>query len=257
MATKPMLRLPIMDACWRVAKVEAADRAQVPYERVPWPGRPLCFVKVDDLWVTREDGPWVIAYRLVLQDGRLVIGELRVYPRDEHERTGGDVAPPWDVVRDLQGVHAPAPAGGLTATVVHRITPGSDVNVGRLIMENYRGSSARDAKAGIWKHLVSLGIQTPAPPVPATTHRRGGPAGKGLAFYRKAVRVYLEAPAHPVQAVAKALGISPSCASATIYRARHRYGMLQSTVPGRAGGGEMAALQRIATGGKTGRRKTP
>jgi hypothetical protein len=250
MASEP--RLSFATPTNRVARVKAAERAKVDYGQVPSEWR-VCVVNVNDVWVVREDDPWVIAYRLVLQTGRLVIGELRVYPRVELDpEFVHDALPPWDQTRDLQGVRAWAPPGGLTATVVHRITPGADVNVGRLIVKGLRG---RDS--ALRTHLLSLGVHTSAPPAAATSHRKGGPPGRGSAFYRRAARVYLEAPTHPVQAVAQTLGITPSQARDVIYRARHRHGLLPATTRGTAGGADVAALQRIATDSQTPRLKAP
>jgi hypothetical protein len=200
-------------------------------------------VKVDDFWVRREDGPWVIAYRLVLQGGRLVIGELRVYPRQyrDSEDVESGVLTPWDVTRDLQGINGVAPAGGLTASFVHGIRPGQDVNIGRDIV---RGLKGRDA--AIWRILLSLGVQTDEAPAANTHHRMGGPQGKGLAFYREVARVYLAAPSRPTQAVAKAKNITVEQARDAVYRARHRYGLLPLTSRGKAGGADIAALRRIA-----------
>jgi hypothetical protein len=206
-------------------------------------------VNVEDLWITREDGPWAVAYRLVLQRNRLVIGELRVYPREpvDTEVDPDSARPPWSAARDLQGIHAWAPLGGLTATVVHSITPGGDANAGRLILRAFRESSSNEAKTFIWNHLFTLGVQSEAAPLPNTAHRKGGPSGKGLAFYRMAARVYLNAPTRPVQAVAEALKISPEQARDAIHRARHRHGLLPLTSRGKAGGADLTVLQRMVT----------
>ena len=246
--TQPSLAFPAFDAAWKVAKLEDAKRAQVPYAPVP-AGRPVCAVKVDDAWVRHEDGPWVVAYRLVLQTGRLVIGELRVYPRVPLDPDGvvAGVLPPWNVVRDLQGMHGAAPRGGLTSSIVHRLTPARDVNnVGRLILNGLRSSSASGVQEAIWQHLRALGVHTDTAPPPATAHGSGGPRGKALAFYRRAARVYLDAPSRPVQAVAKALQLSPANARDVIYRARHRYGLLPSTTRGKAGAPDLATLRQMA-----------
>lgn len=235
----------------RVARVADAEWAQASYNPVPATMR-LCLVKVDDVWVTCEDGPWDIAYRLVLQGGRLVIGELRVYPREE--RDGVYVLPPWDNARDLKGVHAPAPPGGLTATVVHRITPGTDVHVGRQIVKLLRGRVSP-----LWKRLMAMGVDTPQAPLPATAHRMGGPAGKGRTYYENIARIYMNAPVHPVQAVVKALRISPGRARDAIHRARHRHHVLPLTSRGKVKAcvADIAALQRIATDSQTRGRKVP
>lgn len=222
----------------RPAFVGDARSAQVAYSPLPPEGSGVCVVKVDDLWITCENGPWAVAYRLVLQRTRLVIGELRVYPRPRR--------PPWSTTRDLQGIHAWAPLGGLTASVVHGIAPGRDANAGRLILRTFRESS-NPQKRFIWDYLFAVGVQSEAARLPDTAHRKGGPPGKGIAFYRSVAKVYLNARERPVQAVAKAHGLPHSQARDAVYRARNDYQLLPPTSRGKAGGADLTVLKRMVT----------
>jgi hypothetical protein len=247
MAKSPSLTAALYDARLRVTKAMDAERAGVAYSSVP-ANRPVCMVEVDDFWVQREQGSWVVAYRLVLQNGRLVIGELRIYPKQfnvpDDDESG--VLSPWDVTRDLLGVRAWAPPGGLTASIVHGVALARDVNVGRLIMRLSRKAPASEVRQQVWEALRALGVKTEAAPAPTTAHRKGGPPGKSLDFYRRVAKVYLAAEEHPVRAVARALAISITTARAAVHRARHRHQLLPPTSPGRAGGNDLIALQRIA-----------
>mgnify|MGYP003694246185 CR=1 FL=1 len=49
----------------------------------PREAQPLCVVQVDDFWVSREDGPWVIAYRSRHPGHAPGNRRVRVYPRIE------------------------------------------------------------------------------------------------------------------------------------------------------------------------------
>lgn len=209
----------------KVAAVRDALVAGVPFEKLsdgPFGG--LCVVDGNDTWITSEDGPWVIAYRLEVQAGRLVIAELRVYPR-----VAGREIMPWSD-RRLDGLTSSGvPVGGLTSSVVHRIRPALDVNdVGRAILSETRGIPQ------IWERLARAGVGSAARPAQRAAHRAGGPPGKGIAFYRKVAQVYSNAPRNPVGAVRKAFPeLSPSAATSAIHRARNTYKLLPPTTRGR------------------------
>ncbi len=245
----------------------ARDVARAGVASAPEAGTPHRLVAIEDVWIVTEDGAWVVAYRLALQGGRLVIGELRVYPhapdvQSTHAATGrlewipGPRPRPWDD-RRLLGLEAPVPVGGLSSSLVHRIKPASDVNtVGRLILH-----TVRDAHPWLWTRLKDAGVVSAAAPRPDASHHMGGPRGRGIAFYRRVAAVYNTAPRQPVKAVRKAFpDLSPSAASAAIFRARHQYRLLPPTSRGRAAARNYPtafAVQRSATGGGTGGRKTP
>jgi hypothetical protein len=124
------LRLPI-----RPRRV-LATRQEVAFAAVrsdPDPGTKHRLVTVEDVWMTAEEGPWIVAYKLALQDGRLVIGELRIYPaasrvesrnvdNGAQETIAGRPPQPWSD-RRLLGLAAPVPPGGLTSSFVRRIKP--------------------------------------------------------------------------------------------------------------------------------------
>jgi hypothetical protein len=51
---------------------------------------------------------WVAAYRLLVEEGRLIVAELRVFPAEQDRDAGS-----WS--GELLGDNAKAPRGGLTA----------------------------------------------------------------------------------------------------------------------------------------------
>jgi hypothetical protein len=225
----------------------AKEAAMAGVASEPEPGTPHRLVTVEDVWITAHDGPWVVAYRLALQRGRLVIGELRVYPgapsaksrnvdSGEIEWISGPEPRPWDD-RRLLGINAPVPLGGLTSSVVHRLRPAADVNeVGRGILRELR-----DSKSWLWTRIQSAGAISPDRDGRSRSHRMGGPVGRGLRFYKGIAAVYSNSAQQPVQAVRNAFPeLSASAATAAIWRARHRYGLLPPTSRGRVG-----TMQRI------------
>jgi hypothetical protein len=187
----------------------------------------FCFSPTaDDVWIVRTKERWTIAYHLVLQAGSLVVGELRVYPIgvDGH-------GAPWER-RDRQQLEAATPTGGLSATFVHNITVGRDVDLRRRRQLFVRG--LRGPQATQYRRLLASIVPSNTARRPTTTHRRGGPPGKGIRFYQAVRRVYLQAPDRPVQAVAEALKISPQEARDAVYRARNHYHLIPPTSRGKA-----------------------
>ena len=68
-----------------------------------------------NLWVDiKLDEQWQASYRLVDQDGLLVIGEIRVLPREGSNREV------WTLAERI-GLDAAAPAGGLRSTLLRRV----------------------------------------------------------------------------------------------------------------------------------------
>src|SRR4051794_31607483 len=99
-------------------RVEAVERKRTSWR--PW--------DVRDLWVEVPiDDAWLAAFRLFDRDGALVVGEMRVYPREPEEgskessayfATGERPAGSWSA--EMLGSKAPVPAGGLSARVARR-----------------------------------------------------------------------------------------------------------------------------------------
>ena len=81
------------------------------------PNQGACSAWVDNAWVVRHlnDG-WTAAYRLVIQDGAFVVGELRIYPT-EPVATGGRRYSPGDWSGIWRGLDATVPRAGLTTTL--------------------------------------------------------------------------------------------------------------------------------------------
>jgi hypothetical protein len=69
-----------------------------------------------NVWkVTRLDRDWMAAYRYVVQAGTLVVGEVRIYPRETPPTPGRAWWSPGEWSGTLTGHSAAVPAGGLTS----------------------------------------------------------------------------------------------------------------------------------------------
>ena len=65
------------------------------------------------------DRDWRAASRLVVKNGDLVVGEVRVFPRETRR---GRAPGRWSA--DVLGTRAPVPGAGLTARLLHRVRLG-------------------------------------------------------------------------------------------------------------------------------------
>ena len=189
------------------------------------PAQGACSVVVLNVWVLHPlDASWMAAYRLVVQGGTFVVGEVRIYP-NESGYSSGDWSGVW------RGLDAEVPEGGLTTTAAREGT----------VMQ----SSLRDSRAVLhalkkWnpslfaelrdKHgLITLDKPKPANPT-------SGRLGKPMKFYKAVATEYRRAmrrnSRHPVQDVALALHVdSDEKARDAVYRAR-KLGLLPPTTRG-------------------------
>ena len=237
----------------RITSSEEAHKAGAKSRPLMETEKPFsCVVGTEDLWVRVDYGPWVAVYRLVAQQGRLVIGELRIYPAEKNTRMGPGY---WS--GEYRGVRAIVPKGGLNSTLVDRLRPAGDVNVGRLILQHQRELANQGADQGpFWDVLHELGVTTQEVEPPATSHRMGGPAGKGIAYYRSVQKIYETAllkGEHPTKAVAKRLDLTSKQAAQVVYRTRNKYGLLPTTDRGVAcmrAPADTTALGRVAARSK-------
>ena len=82
-----------------------------------------------DCWLEVPYGEgWIAAYRLAPQEGRLVLAELRIFPRSTDEPKAGE----WEAEAD--GYLAEVPPGGLTARMVKTVKPGEFSELAREIL---------------------------------------------------------------------------------------------------------------------------
>lgn len=209
-------------------------------------------VIVHNVWVTVAiDAAWTSAYRLAVQDGRLVVGELRVYPtptknplspkaRQQGQTAGMNPWNPGEWAGMLQGISATVPQYGLTSTVLKAVRLGADITGGRAILDDLaQRATGKNAPAWIRQTLKTWGVTTSAKPASRDTGRRGLPHQE----YERVVRAYLRAVAdgspRPVQDAAKTLGISAAKVRDRLHRAR-LMGLLPSGGQGRVVGGLVA-----------------
>lgn len=212
-----------------------------------WLGTPL----EGQPWL-REACRWVAEYRLAIQDGRLIVAEVRVCPA----RWGllGDAASGEDA-----GIAASdVPPGGLTTRLLRRLTIGAHVDFTRKLLEQL-GGTVRWPDGRVSKY-------PPAWTIPGVADRPGAvvlidlaaagatkraasaarrPNGKRAGRQPLSDAVLVEAAAayrdarkrspRPVPDAARALGMSEARMRDLVYRARKR-GFLTPTKQGRGGG---------------------
>lgn len=94
------------------------------------------WVRIADLWLEAPlpaDAAWTVAYRMVVQDKRAVVAELRIFPTEDHpDREAGSWSGEW------LGTKAQVPAGGLTTRAVRSVQLGHDVHALGSIAERLR-----------------------------------------------------------------------------------------------------------------------
>lgn len=232
-----------------------------------------------EAWIEARLSPeWTAAYRLALQDGALVVAELRIYPRQD------DAALPLGEWRGMtSGLQASVPSGGLTSGIIKAATIGQHVRHAREPLEKLaqalkgRGRvTSVDISAGT-RRTIDLAahplVRQLQPLLVGPTPMKRADGSDTSSLYVAVAEAY----ARGLSAVAIAdrlktrigKGTSPAYVTQMIYAARHRFRFLQPTsgrgIAGRAltAAGRAAfaaapaALQRIATEGVTGGYKTP
>lgn len=188
-----------------------------------------------NLWVVTDlSESWRVAYRIVGQGGRAVVGEVRVYPREGQRFEPGSWSGEW------MGARATVPPGGLTASIVHRVRLGADFFGGKKVLASRRNQS----KSPFSDLLASMGItRLKRPPSPTSsvrdeTKRR---CAKIAAAYAAAIA---NGSKHPQRAAARTVGIRAEQVRDALHRARS-LGLLTKTERGRAGG-ELTNEGRLA-----------
>ena len=198
-----------------------------------------------DCWleVPLTDG-WVAAHRLVPQNGRPVLAELRIFHRDEQRAPSVDgvvddayhyEAGEW--AAETEGFGAPVPDGGLTARMVKAVKAGAfldDATEHMREMERAWGKEVVHEEGGVLsRHGFTAGSSQ-------SKERRGRPPSHRDIWYAILARDYcriINAGNHkrPVKELAAARGYKAQSMSRLLNQAREK-GMLTPTPPGRAGG---------------------
>jgi hypothetical protein len=188
--------------------------------------------RAEAVWYEKPVGEdWIAAFRLLIQDGRLVVGELRVFPAAGRrgragEWTGGDA-----------GLAANAPRGGLPATLLRQITfsevTAEAVAVARWIQQQH--GAPPDGLPDFDRAVADV-----EEPKGKTKRGAGRPAIERL-FLARVAKCYMERLedaqnyAKPAQVLAGEYGKTEECVRGWIAKAR-KQGLLTPTRPGMKGG---------------------
>lgn len=230
----PMAKKPTVVYCGEavITSRSAADRAGVPYRKARAAFRPVEVV-VHDFWVSVGLSPtWRADYRLVAQDGRFVVGELRVLPVEKH-------ADPGSWTGELIGFRSRVPAGGLTATILKAVRIGAHITEGRHVLDAIEGQESERGTPTALAEMRAAGVKYFDRPSVTRAGADAGQKGLPLQLYVRAATAYAKAVSagsrRPVVEAARALRQTPARTRDLVHRAR-ALGLLTTTTQGRAGG---------------------
>lgn len=189
------------------------------------PGVPADLVTVE---VPIIDTRWTSALRLALQDGHLVVAEVRVFPNEPNRKQAGL----WSY-QEI-GVGAKVPRGGLKTKLLRKVKLGA------------YAKSARQVVESLTKRLAEYLEQAPAAVVPEVYRALRLPAapparrrGRPDKFYAHLADQYARACEHrsrrPVADLAERYGVPQPQMRDMLHEARER-GLLTKGDPGRSGG---------------------
>ena len=217
-----------------------------------------------NLWAdVKLDRQWQVSYRLVVQGGVPVIGEVRVLPRH------GSKSETWTDAEEKFGLLAAAPAGGVRSTLLRRVGVPAVGRAARqfatILKDAVRASEEQHGARDGETIIVS---PTPVPSQPEGQQRSGsrrGRKGKGEAFYARIAETYIaevEKNKHRglAEVVQKQHGLSTvEHARVAIFRAREKGFIGGTRVTGKAQGfltdKAKAVLRRSGTPKKATTRK--
>jgi hypothetical protein len=175
------------------------------------------------VWVEAPIGDaWTASYRIVVQRGVPVVGELRIHPHDAYTRRH-----PGEWRAAFLQAAAEAPEGGLTARLLRNVRVGAHMKVMKQILERFAGD------------LKDLGLTMPTPrraarpvKIQERTHGRD-------ATYARLAEAYVAAWAAgsrtPATDVARRWKLSAAKVRDLLHKARRR-DLLTDTPSGKIGG---------------------
>lgn len=211
--------------------VHEARRAGIPEQDLRTPHetflRTARQIDLRSTWVEDCLGGWMVAYRIVSQDGAPVVGEIRIFPFEETRKRPGL----WS--GELLGAKAKAPHGGITAELLRRIRVTEPLTVAGKILERFR-------QLAPW-HLDARELTAPL--------RRRGPKGHPDRFYAEVAQEYVAAfkagSRSPAGDVARRRRLTPARIRDLLHEARRRRLLTPATMHGR-GGGDVTPRGRAA-----------
>ena len=186
-------------------------------------------VEICEDWVETPLGDdWVVAVRILPQDGQPVVGELRVFPSEPGRPVYGGR---WSA--EVLGDKAKVPRGGLTARLLREVRIGESLR--------FFTSGFRDRHKS-WLELIGIWPQgRRGYTLPSTRNvSRLGRRGKPDIFYANIAKDYVKrviaGSRSPVKEMAKARRFPPENMRDMVHEARRR-GLLTSGKQGKLGGG--------------------
>jgi hypothetical protein len=188
--------------------------------------------KVHNVWVeARLDEEWTCAYRLLEQDGQIVVGELRVFPIEKRKR-GEPARKPGEWSAKWLGVEAKAPPGGLTARKLRRVRFDDTRRFIGDALETIRGRVARNPSVaeilGAFRIYATEGMAS-------TSGRKPLPAEEYTELAARYVAKVQVGVPEPIAELAAETHYERSRIRWALRRARDE-GLLTGTSRGRAGG---------------------
>ena len=232
--------------------LEHADARRAGVELNPLGGATAAYgqCEIENIWkVTPLDDAWMAAYRFMVQAGVLVVGEVRVYPRESAKWSPGE----WSGT--VGGYSTSVPVGGLTTTVARL-----GANISARLVDAQRDvawapSEAKMARrAGLTRRREPFGKEGLFGALgiiePDRLSISSGRRTAVLTRYAKAARVYVVAMGAgnhaPVRAVARRLRVTPTVARSLVHEARANGLLLpKHAIQGRAQGQLTARARQL------------
>jgi hypothetical protein len=177
-------------------------------------------------WHGPINDDWAVAFRLVLQEGQPVVGEVRVFPNELGDPDHDNYAGQWSA--EVEGSHAQVPVRGVTSAVLKQVKLSALESLPDVI-----GWVRTQQPA----HIDNLARHELTPEMRGRM-RRGpkGPSDKQLAGLARAyVDLVSGDCANPNEVLAKRRKVKPQRIRDLIHAARNR-GILSPATRGRRGG---------------------
>jgi hypothetical protein len=239
---------PKITSVGRLVPIAPKTARRLGLEVRPWPAGSGIYV--DDVWLEvplEGDKRWVVAYRVVVQNGRAIVAEIRVFPNEPDRETAGE----WS--GQSLGAKAAVPAGGLSTRALRSIRLGHDVHSLKKLEDYFRSNRPEDVQ----RLLESFGLDGIRSN--GQTARASGGRGRPALpreEYARLASAYADAVGrgsrNPIRELAQQLGLPATRIRARIHRARE-LGFLDPGSQGSAGGHLMPAARRALKGARYGK----
>jgi hypothetical protein len=186
-----------------------------------------------DSWVVIPFGDgWIAAQRLAVQEGHMVVSELRVYPLERPRRGAGE----WS--RETAAI----PKGGLSTTLLRRGAPVGVHAVAPVVRDwveevGFKKSGWPNEARQIAERVARQFSLFGGPQPRESSINRGRPGRKpsrDYAFYEEVAADYRRwSKQTPARNIAEKWGVSHATARTWIHTARHKLKLLPQTRAGR------------------------